>query len=132
MGDCGQKWAWDSNFNEWTNLAEFLHASTYSRKLKITLIVIGWAWSHIRCVILGHRTLLSSALSQWMNELSWFFTCSYMVSGKLKVTLGMHMVKYGCDLLGPVSLKSALSQLKNKSMNWADFLHAGSDGIIFG
>ena len=55
-----------------------------------------------------------------------------MVSGKLKVTLGMHMVKYGCDLLGPGTLKSALSQLKNKSMNWADFLLAGSDGIIFG
>ena len=67
-----------------------------------------------------------------MNELSWFFACSYMVSGKLKVTLGVHMVKYGCDVLGPGTLKSALSQLKNKSMNWADFLHAGSDGIIFG
>ena len=37
-----------------------------------------------------------------------------MVSGKLKVTLGMHMVKYGCDLLGPGTLKSALSQLTNK------------------
>ena len=61
-----------------------------------------------------------------------FFACSYMVSGKLKVTLGMHMVKYGCDLLGPGTLKSALSQLRNKLMNWADFLHAGSDGIIFG
>ena len=55
-----------------------------------------------------------------------------MVSGKLKVTSGMHMVRYGCDLLGPGTLKSALSQLKNKLMNWADFLHAGSDGIIFG
>ena len=67
-----------------------------------------------------------------MNELSCFFACSYMVSGKLKVTLGMHMVKYGCDLLGPGTLKSASSQLKNKLMNWADFLHAGSDVIIFG
>ena len=68
-----------------------------------------------------------------MKELSWFFACSHMVLGKLKVkvTLGMHMVKYGCDLLGPGILKSALSQLKNKSINWADFLHAGSDGIIF-
>ena len=47
---------------------------------------------------------------EWMNELSLFFACSYMVSGKLKVTLGMHMVKYGCDLLGPGTLKSALSQ----------------------
>ena len=66
-----------------------------------------------------------------MNEWSWFFACTYMVSGKLKVTLGMHLVKYACDLLGPGALKSALSQLKNKSMNWADFLHAASDGIIF-
>ena len=29
-----------------------------------------------------------------MNELGWFFACSYMVSGKLKVTLDMHMVKH--------------------------------------
>ena len=34
-----------------------------------------------------------------------------MVSEKLKVT-DMHMVKYGCALLGPETLKSALSQLK--------------------
>ena len=64
-----------------------------------------------------------------MNELSWFFACSYMVSGKLKVTLGIHMVKYGCDLLGPETLKSVYVK---KSMNWADFLHAGDDVIIFG
>ena len=50
-----------------------------------------------------------------------------MVSGKLKVTLGMHMIKYGGDFLGPGALKSTLSQLKNKSMNWADYLHAGSN-----
>ena len=43
----------------------------------------------------------------------------------------MFMVRYGCDLLGPETLKSALSQLKNKLMNWADILHSGSDGIIF-
>ena len=55
-----------------------------------------------------------------------------MVSGKLKVTLSIHMVKYGCDVLGPETLKSALSQQKNKLMNWAEFLHAGSDVIIFG
>ena len=104
------------------NLAEFLHANTYLRKLKVTLIVIGWAWSNMG---------VSFAASQeWMNELSWIFTCWYMVSGKLKVTWGMHMIKYGCDLLGPGTLKSALSQLKNKSMNWVNFLHAGSDGII--
>ena len=43
------------------------------------------------------------------NELSWFFECSE-VSGKLKITMGMYMVKYGCDLFGPGTLKSALSQ----------------------
>ena len=32
------------------------------------------------------------------------------MSGKLKVTMGMHMVKYACDLLGPGTHKSALSQ----------------------
>ena len=55
-----------------------------------------------------------------------------MASEKLKVTLGLHIFRYGCDLLGPGTLKSSLSQLKNKSMNWADFSHAGNDGIIFG
>ena len=54
-----------------------------------------------------------------------------MVWGKLKATLGMLMVKC-CDLLGPGTLKSALSQLKNKLMNCANFLHAGSDVITFG
>ena len=42
------------------------------------------------------------------------------------------MVKYECVLLGHRTLKSAIPQLKNKLMNGADFLHAGSDGIIFG
>ena len=56
-----------------------------------------------------------------------------MVSEKLKVILGMHMVKYGCDLLGPGALLYLLLfQLKNKSMNWTDFLLAGSDVIVFG
>ena len=27
------------------------------------------------------------------------------MSGKLEVTMGMHVVKYGCDLLGPGTLK---------------------------
>ena len=35
------------NFNEWINLTKFLHANTYLRKLKITLIVIEWAWSNM-------------------------------------------------------------------------------------
>ena len=37
------------------------------------------------------------------------------------------MVKYGYLLLGHRILKSAIPQLKNKSMNLADFLYAGCD-----
>ena len=32
------------------------------------------------------------------------------MSGKRKLTMGMHMVKYDCDLSGPGTLKYALSQ----------------------
>ena len=42
------------------------------------------------------------------------------------------MVKYGCVLLGHRTLKSAIPHPENKLMNWADFLHAESDGISFG
>ena len=41
------------------------------------------------------------------------------------------MVKYGCVLLDLKTLKSAIPQPKNKSMNWAEFLHAGSDGMVW-
>ena len=40
------------------------------------------------------------------------------------------MVKY--VLLGHRTLKSCIPQPENKLMNEADFLHAESDGIIFG
>ena len=42
------------------------------------------------------------------------------------------MVKYGCVLLGHRTLEFAIPQPKNKLMNEADFLHAESDGRIFG
>ena len=54
---------WDSNFNEWINLAEFLHANTYLRKLKVTLI----GMAKYECVLLGHR-ILKSAIPQLKNK----------------------------------------------------------------
>ena len=54
--------------NEWINLAEFVHANTYLRKLKVTLIVIGLAWSNMGCVLLGRR-ILKSAIPQLKNKL---------------------------------------------------------------
>ena len=45
--------------------------------------------------------------NEWMN---WADFLHAHKCQKLKVTMGMHMVKYGCDLSGPGTLKSALSQ----------------------
>ena len=47
LGGCGQKWAWNFNFIARMNLADFLHANTYLRKVKVMLIVNGWAWSNM-------------------------------------------------------------------------------------
>ena len=41
MVGCVKKWVWDQSLNEWMDLADFLHANTYSGKVKVTLIVIG-------------------------------------------------------------------------------------------
>ena len=62
------------------------------------------------CGLLGHETLQSAVSQEWMNELSCCFVYSCIVSGKLKDTLGMHMVKCGCDLWGAGTIKSTLSQ----------------------
>ena len=89
--------------------AQFLHANTYSGKLKVTFIeLLGqhdqiWVWPF------GSWDYVICCISR-MNELSYFFVCSFIVSEKLKVTLGMHTVKYGCDLSGPETLKICLSQ----------------------
>ena len=61
-------WSKIGIFNEWINLAECVHANTYLRKLKVTLIVIGLAWSNMGCVLLGRR-ILKSAIPQLKNKL---------------------------------------------------------------
>ena len=60
------------------------------QKLRVHRKMLEWLWSEVF----------------WL----WLFTCWYMVSVKVKVTLGMYMVKYGCDLLGSGTLKSSMSQ----------------------
>ena len=90
------------------DLANFLLVNTYLGKVKVTLILIGgyvqvYMWP---LKSLGFYNLLY--LNEWMN---WADILNALkVSGKLKVTMGMHMVEYGCDFLGPGTLKSALSQ----------------------
>ena len=62
-----KKWAWDSNFNEWMNLAEFLHANTYLRKLKVTLIVIGGGTGSNMGVFFRSQDSITCCISR-MNE----------------------------------------------------------------
>ena len=69
-----------------------------------------------------------------MNKSNWIFPCLYIFK-KAKSYFNSYwvgMVKYGCVFSGHMTLKSAVPEPKNKSMNWADFVHIGSDGIIFG
>ena len=120
MGGCGQKWAWDSNFNELMNLSSFLHANTYLRKLKATLKLLG---GHGQIWVFPFRSRDSiicciSRMDEWIELVLCILihACSCMVSRKLKVTLDMYMVKYGKGLLGLGSLKSAY--LNSKINRW--------------
>ena len=100
---------------EWMDeLSWFLDVHTYSGKLKITLIVIGWAWSNmgVGFGLLAHGTLKSAVFQEWIDELSWLFACWYVIR-KAKSYCNkywVHRVKYGCELLGRGNIKSALSQ----------------------
>ena len=66
-----------------------------------------------------------------MNELSWFFTCSYTDrKAKSYFEYTWTIVNYGCDLLGPKPLNQL--HLKNELINSINFLHAGIDFKNFG
>ena len=84
--------------NEWMNLADFLHDNTYLEKLKVTLILIGWLWANMGVPF------------QVMGLYNLLYLKNKLISRKLNITLGMHMVKYSCDDLGPGTLKSILTQ----------------------
>ena len=47
------------------NLADFLHAKIYSGKLKVTLIVIGWAWSNMGVAFKWLRIEMSCQRNGW-------------------------------------------------------------------
>ena len=69
MGDCGQKWAWDSNFNEWINLAEFLDVNTYFRKLNVIYFNSYWVGMvKYESVLLGYRTPKSAYPNSKINQ----------------------------------------------------------------
>ena len=119
MGDCGQKWAWDSNLNEW-NLAEFLYANTFQRKLKVTLIVTGWARSNKDDPFISWDSIIwyISRMNEWIE----LIFCKLIHGIKKAKSYFRYAHGQGCDLLGPGTLKSALlPHLKNKSMNLANF-----------
>ena len=72
--------------------------------------------------LLGHGTVKSSVSQEWINKLSWLFTCWYQFrkSGNYFKNFWAVVVRTGHGLLGHGTPKS-VSQ--NELMNWADFLH---------
>ena len=110
LGGCGQKWLWPP----WLQ-GEFVHELSWFFASWCKFWKVMNYFNNVWEVVVKnwHGTLISEWIGQiWvcpfqsqdsmiccisiMNELSWFFACSYMLSRKLKVTLGMHiMVKNG-------------------------------------
>ena len=76
--------------------------------------------------LLGHGTVKSSVSQEWINELSWLFTCWYQFrkSENYFKNFWAVVVRTGHGLLGHGTPKY-VSQ--NELMNWADFLHADTN-----
>ena len=64
------------------------------------------------CGLLGHETLISSESQKWIDDLSWFFPCSYIIMGAKSYfnSYWVPIVKYICEFLSPGTQKSVLSQ----------------------
>ena len=70
------------------------------RKLRVDRKILGWLWTEV---------FATTLVTRWMDEWTELIFCM-LIYGVKKSVLGMYMVKYGCDLLGPNTLKSAISQ----------------------
>ena len=107
-----------------TCLYKFMKIKSWLEIFLMRIIKSGWCLSDLETKI--------GCSQEWVDwEWSDFFACWY----KFKNTgtfnnLWTSLVKSLSGLLGHEILKS--SDLKNEVMNWADFLDAGNDGIIFG
>ena len=77
----------------------------------------------------GHETLKLTVSQKWTDGMKWVFVCCYKFR-KTKSWFNyfwVDVVKNDHGLLVHETL-----YLKNKFMNWTDFLNADSDAIIFG
>ena len=86
--------------------------------------------------LLGHGALKSALSQKWIDEMSWFFAGWYKF-GTAKSYFNNYwvsMVKNGWGLIDHGTLKSGVSHKSfdklSRLIEW--FLHADSDGIIFG
>ena len=131
MVGCGQKWLWPSRSWKskicyiskmvWSIELIFLPGDTNSGKLKVTLIIIGWAWSNMGMTFtLGHRTLKSAVTQEWFNQLNWFFAywSKFRKTKSYFNNCWVEMVKYGCGFFGLGTLKSGVSQEWIDELSW--------------
>ena len=85
------------------------------------------------CAQSGRGTLKFTVSQIWADGINWFFACWYKFR-KAKswfIDFWVGMVKNGDGLLVHETLKSAVSP-EWVYMNWADFLNADNDAIVFG
>ena len=79
----------------------------------------------------GHGILKLTVSQNWTDEIYWFFACWYKFR-KAKSYCNdsrVSVVKNGYDVLDHETLKSAVSE--EWVYEWADFLNADSDAMIF-
>ena len=67
-------------------------------------------------ILLGHGTLKSAASQEWIDLKSWFFACWYNLGRGVKTLISGVLHKWFDEL--------------SRLIEW--YLHADSDGIIFG
>ena len=86
------------------------------------------------CGQCGHGTLKLTVFREGEGGINWFFSClcKFRKAKSYFSDFWVGVVKNGYGHLVHETLKSAVSYLSAVwVMNWADFLHAGCDAIIF-
>ena len=84
------------------------------------------------CGQFGDGTLKLTVSEEWTDGINWFFACwnKFRKAKRRFNHFWVGTVKNGHGLLVHETL--TILYLKNEFMNWADFLNADSDAIIFG
>ena len=94
------------------------------QKLRVDRKILGWLWSEV---------VVATLVTRWMDE--WIELIFCMLIHGVRKDKSYFRYALGQIWLWPFrprDSKICFISSKNKSMNWADFLHPGGDVIVFG